>query len=1178
MGITVKIAGVDRTEYVDARSLHTLDELTSRVNSASFAFICNDITLAPIDGQAVLIEQGTTKLFSGRILTKEEDFLPPNLLKYQVECIDNTRDLDKKLVTESYIDTLAGNIIKDIIDKYTTGFTYVHVSDGPTIVKIAFDYIQVSEAITKIAECCGYQWYCDYNKNIYFFEKNNYPSVQTKEVTFISTASDGDVYIFNLYENGATYKQVHDAAEGEVVVDDVDNACVGQEEHSGFAIWRSFLFFDTSSIPENAVIVSAKLSLWFLWDYSDTDFNVVIRNGMPNYPHDPLVLGDYHYGHYSGNGGQVNTEGISTSQYTDIELKSIGRNWIQKGNGAVTKFALISSRDISATEPNADSDEDISFYTYGKGSTRWPKLIITYYIPFRLDDNQYHYKDLVINTDISQLRNRVYVKSSKYETLDFTELFIGDGSTVTWACKYQANALPAPSLKLNGASKTVGWDGVDNPDDYDFMLNASTKVLFLGTYQPTPANGDEIVITYGADVPIIIRWDDQDSIDAVKAIEGGDGIFEHCITDNNIDTKEWAIDRAKADLLQNANPVIEGNFITNRSDIKSGQIITLNSTKRNINQNFLVQRVELIRVDVNIEYAKVPYKPAATATIGYKPAADAEIPYRAVEGREVIYYVYQVTIATKLKGLEDLLLQLLYQSSESLKRDTEAPDVPTGLALSTGMGSITQASLAWLKATWNANAEDDFSHYELKYKKTAYSDFGLVTTTNTSFIWTGLEQNIEYEVYIRSVDIYGNRSAWSSQVTQTTATDSDIPDQVTGATAEAILAGIKIIWTGATEGNIAGYIVERQESDNGTDWTANWIERVRLDAYMWLDLLLTYTKYYRYRITAYTQSGTEGTTSTPTADSIAPLKTGANDIVAKCITTDQIYGTNLAAIFADLGTITAGNITLNTAGFIRSDGKTYGGATAGFWMGYNVDKYKLHIGTNIKYLKWDGAALTIKGVTTTDSLSALNANLGTITAGNITINSSGFIRSSGKDSYTDTTAGFWMGYSSGYKLNIGNANKYLKWNGSSLTIKGMTTTDSLAAISATLGSVSAGNIQGTRLQIGGGTDEDIYFEDSGVRMYDFGTRHIRFFKSGYAGIDFSLASSAYSEISSTGRLSLKAPNDYVVLTAASSNFYCRSLGVFSLPNLGSNPSGYTGGICMVNNQLKYWNGSAWINA
>ncbi len=688
MGISVKIAGVDRTEYVDAKSLGIIDQITSRSSSASFSFICNDVAITPKAGESVLIEEGATKLFSGRVLSKEEALLPPNQLTYEVECIDHTRDLDKKLVIESYLNQLGGNILKDIVAKYTTGFTTDNVADGPTVVKIAFDYLQVSEAITALAEACGYQWYVDYDKDIHFFLKTDYPA------------------------------------------------------------------------------------------------------------------------------------------------------------------------------------------------------------SFQLDDDQEHYRDLTINTEVSQLRNRVYVRSSKYEILDFTELFIGDGATVTWTCKYAASPLPHPSLKLDGVAKTVGWDGVDDPDDYDFMLNATTKVLSLGTGEGTPADGAEIVITHGADVPIMIRWDDQASIDAIIAIEGGDGIFEFCITDNNIDNKEWAIDVAKADLLQNANPVIQGTFLTNKEDIRSGQIITVNSTKRNISQDFLVQEVSLVRVDTILgvqEEPEVPFKDAGDATIGFKDYTEAEVPFVDAEALEWIeYYVYEVTIATKLKGLEDLLLGLLYQSSESLMRDTIAPAVPIGLTLSTGMGEITQASLAWLKAVWDANTEEDLSHYELKYKKSSYSDFGLVSTTDTSFIWTGLEQNIEYQVYIRAVDIYGNRSAWSSIQAQVIATDVDVPDQITGAVATALLAGMKAVWAKSMSTNIAGYIVERQESNNGTTWTGAWTERVRITSTMWLDLLLPYVKYYRYRIKAYTQTGIEGAASAPTANSIKPNKAGADDIIFEAITGDHI--------------------------------------------------------------------------------------------------------------------------------------------------------------------------------------------------------------------------------------------------------------------------------------------------
>jgi len=855
MAITIKINSIDRTANIDARSLSIVDELGS-ANTASFEFICNDVSDAPVTGQDVLIEEGSNKLFAGRVLSKDETFYPPNQLKYRVECIDYSRDLNKKLVVESYLDELSGNIIKDIIDKYTSGITYTNVADGLTITRIAFDYITVAEAIQQIADASGYYWYVDYDKDLHFFAKTDKPA------------------------------------------------------------------------------------------------------------------------------------------------------------------------------------------------------------SFQLDDDQDYYKELIINTDISQLRNRVYVKSSNYETSDFTEKFIADGVVEEWEITYLPNPLPQPTAKLNDVAKTVGWDGVDNPAEYDFMLNATTKILSLGTSTTVSAD-DEIIISYGADEPIMIKWDDEESIEAVKAIEGGDGIFEHCIVNNNIDSKDWAIDIAKADLLENANPVIQGTFITNQSDVRSGQIITIDSTKRGITQDFLIQQVELTRVDVIVEYPTIGYKPAASATIGYKPAASAEIPYRSVDGSNVIYYVYEVTIATKLKGLEDLLKELLYKTNESIKRDTEAPETPSGLSLSTGIGELTQATLSWLKASWDANTEDDFSHYELKYKRTAYSDFGYVTTTNTSFLWTGLEQNVEYEVYIRAVDIFGNRSEWSSQQTQTTATDEEIPAQVTGATATAILSGIKVEWDSVSDNNLAGYIVERQESDDGTTWTASWVEIVRTEATMWLDLFLTYTKFYRYRITAVTRTGTEGSTSTPTDDSIAPNKAGTNDIVADAITADLIAADAVLA-------------------------------------------------NNIK-----------AGEIDTDHLAA-----GAITAAKIEADA--------------VTAD---------KIDV----------------------SSLSAVSATLGSVSSGTISSSKINLTTSTSYSLYFTTSGVYVYDgysaHGSPSVTFYRSSYKRVGITLGP-AGSGITADTKL---------VLTGGSTQVSI-SNGVLALPNLSSNPTGQYGGICMVGGQLKYWNGSSWVNA
>ncbi|GAI98472.1 unnamed protein product, partial [marine sediment metagenome] len=182
------------------------------------------------------------------------------------------------------------------------------------------------------------------------------------------------------------------------------------------------------------------------------------------------------------------------------------------------------------------------------------------------------------------------------------------------------------------------------------------------------AIGSEILIGYTTlGVPICFKREDQDSIDIVKALEGGDGIIEFCLVDNNIDSIDWANEAAKADLLQNANSNIKATFVTNRSDIKTGQIITLTSTKRDINQQFIVQSVELVRVDVVTEWPTIPYKPVDEAKIGYQPASEAEKGYRlAGDSGGFIYYIFNVTIANKFKKLEDLFLYLLARTDESL--------------------------------------------------------------------------------------------------------------------------------------------------------------------------------------------------------------------------------------------------------------------------------------------------------------------------------------------------------------------------------------------------------------------------------------------------------------------------------------------------------------------------------
>ena len=97
-----------------------------------------------------------------------------------------------------------------------------------------------------------------------------------------------------------------------------------------------------------------------------------------------------------------------------------------------------------------------------------------------------------------------------------------------------------------------------------------------------------------------------------------------------------------------------------------------------------------------------------------------------------------------------------------------------------------------------------------------------------------------------------------------------------------------------------------------------------------------------------------------TAKSIAALTiTGAN-IAGDTITADKMNVNTLSAIVANLGAITAGNITLDSSGFIRG-GQTAYNTGSGFWMGYNSAAYKFSIGSSTNYMTWDGTNLTVNG-------------------------------------------------------------------------------------------------------------------------------------------------------------------------------------------------------------------------
>lgn len=95
-------------------------------------------------------------------------------------------------------------------------------------------------------------------------------------------------------------------------------------------------------------------------------------------------------------------------------------------------------------------------------------------------------------------------------------------------------------------------------------------------------------------------------------------------------------------------------------------------------------------------------------------------------------------------------------------------------------------------------------------------------------------------------------------------------------------------------------------------------------------------------------------------------KIGADEI-------DQshISVTNLSAINADLGAITAGSITLDSAGWIKTTGVTNYSTGAGVWIGYDATAYKFRVGNMTdNFISWDGTELKVRGNTSIGNYTA----------------------------------------------------------------------------------------------------------------------------------------------------------------------------------------------------------------
>ena len=131
-----------------------------------------------------------------------------------------------------------------------------------------------------------------------------------------------------------------------------------------------------------------------------------------------------------------------------------------------------------------------------------------------------------------------------------------------------------------------------------------------------------------------------------------------------------------------------------------------------------------------------------------------------------------------------------------------AAAVPTGLSLSTAatVASGTGQPNISITATWTASTGSPVS-YEVQLTVGGIST--IMGANGTTYTWSGLLPNVSYSVQVRALDSFGNKTAFTTASSITSATQSTAPALPTGLAITAGLTTLWLSWTNAATADLA---------------------------------------------------------------------------------------------------------------------------------------------------------------------------------------------------------------------------------------------------------------------------------------------------------------------------------------------------------------------------------------
>jgi hypothetical protein len=177
--VTMTIGGVDVTGYVKPGSLVVDNILTQQVDTLA----CTLEGIGAIsfeDWQEVLLLDGSTRIFGGYLLTKNNSEGADLGINKVINASDFSIRLEKVIVKEEFIGKTDAYILNYLFTKYLPGEGFdavVHVDTLKTHDRIRFNRVTLLDCIKQLANLSNADYYVDYYKYLYYFEAGTEASV-----------------------------------------------------------------------------------------------------------------------------------------------------------------------------------------------------------------------------------------------------------------------------------------------------------------------------------------------------------------------------------------------------------------------------------------------------------------------------------------------------------------------------------------------------------------------------------------------------------------------------------------------------------------------------------------------------------------------------------------------------------------------------------------------------------------------------------------------------------------------------------------------------------------------------------------------------------------------------------------------------------------------------------------